>query len=117
MKAAELMNSIKEAEAHGAYNGDVWKLYFDLCDGIEEGYIEGINHVSRPIDGNRIRVSCEDTAIWVVNPANTDRFTYVGGNPKSGRRPVRAAGTYERTRAMVYATGNKWAIENFNATH
>ena len=24
---------------------------------------------------------------------------------------------YERTRAMVYATGNKWAIENFNATH
>ena len=24
---------------------------------------------------------------------------------------------YERTRARVYATGNKWAIENFNATH
>ncbi len=24
---------------------------------------------------------------------------------------------YERTRRMVYATGNKWAIENFNATH
>ena len=24
---------------------------------------------------------------------------------------------YERTRASVYATGNKWAIENFNATH
>lgn len=24
---------------------------------------------------------------------------------------------YERTRNMVYATGNKWAIENFNATH
>jgi hypothetical protein len=24
---------------------------------------------------------------------------------------------YERTRATVYATGNKWAIENFNATH
>ena len=24
---------------------------------------------------------------------------------------------YERTRAAVYATGNKWAIENFNATH
>lgn len=23
----------------------------------------------------------------------------------------------ERTRAAVYATGNKWAIENFNATH
>ena len=24
---------------------------------------------------------------------------------------------YERTRAQVYATGNKWAIENFEATH
>lgn len=24
---------------------------------------------------------------------------------------------YERTRAAVMATGNKWAIENFNATH
>ena len=24
---------------------------------------------------------------------------------------------YERTRNAVYATGNKWAIENFNATH
>ena len=23
----------------------------------------------------------------------------------------------ERTRAAVYATGNKWAIENFEATH
>lgn len=24
---------------------------------------------------------------------------------------------YERTKAQVYATGNKWAIENFHATH
>ena len=24
---------------------------------------------------------------------------------------------YERTRATVYATGNKWAIESFNATN
>lgn len=24
---------------------------------------------------------------------------------------------YERTRAQVMATGNKWAMENFNATH
>lgn len=30
-----------------------------------------------------------------------------------GRKPT----PYERTRAQVYATGNKWAIENFNATH
>lgn len=24
---------------------------------------------------------------------------------------------YERARNAVYATGNRWAIENFNATH
>ena len=24
---------------------------------------------------------------------------------------------YERTKRAVYATGNRWAIENFNATH
>ena len=24
---------------------------------------------------------------------------------------------YERTKREVYATGNKWAIENFHATH
>lgn len=24
---------------------------------------------------------------------------------------------YERTKAQVYVTGNKWAIENFEATH
>lgn len=33
---------------------------------------------------------------------------------KSYSRPMTP---YERTRAAVYATGNKWAIENFNATH
>ena len=29
----------------------------------------------------------------------------------------RRATPYERTRAAVYATGNRWAIENFEATH
>jgi len=39
--------------------------------------------------------------------------------PCAGRelrdRPPRSM--YERTKAQVYATGNKWAIENFHATH
>lgn len=30
---------------------------------------------------------------------------------------MRRLSPYERTRAAVYATGNKWAIENFKATH
>lgn len=29
----------------------------------------------------------------------------------------RPQSVYERTKAQVYATGNKWAIENFHATH
>ena len=30
---------------------------------------------------------------------------------------IRAPTPQERTKAEVYATGNKWAIENFEATH
>ncbi len=33
------------------------------------------------------------------------------------REYTRPATPYERCRNAVYATGNKWAIENFNATH
>lgn len=33
---------------------------------------------------------------------------------RSGTRPLTP---YERCRNVVYATGNRWAIENFNATH
>lgn len=40
--------------------------------------------------------------------------------PCNGRESARGVGrpsAYERARAAVYATGNKWAIENFHATH
>lgn len=30
---------------------------------------------------------------------------------------VKIEGPFERTREKVYATGNKWAKENFDATH
>ena len=33
------------------------------------------------------------------------------------RKTIRRVDPQERTRAAVYATGNKWAIENFEATH
>ena len=36
---------------------------------------------------------------------------------KASKPRTRPLSPYERTRASVYATGNKWAIENFNATH
>lgn len=38
-----------------------------------------------------------------------------GRETKTGR--TRPMSPYERTKAQVYATGNKWAIENFHATH
>lgn len=38
---------------------------------------------------------------------------YTSGDNKSPRSIT----PYERTKAQVYATGNKWAIENFHATH
>ena len=38
---------------------------------------------------------------------------YSSGNKDNSYRET----PYERTKAQVYATGNKWAIENFHATH
>ena len=35
----------------------------------------------------------------------------------SGNNSSRRDTPYERTKKEVYATGNKWAIENFHATH
>lgn len=43
------------------------------------------------------------------------RQPYKGGY--SSNAPRRQPSHYERTKAQVYATGNKWAIENFEATH
>jgi len=39
--------------------------------------------------------------------------------PAEGTRriPARTLSPYERTRAQVTATGNRWAMENFIATH
>lgn len=36
---------------------------------------------------------------------------------KTDQKKTRPMSPYERTRAAVYATGNRWAIENFKATH
>ncbi len=48
----------------------------------------------------------------------SDPFTSMGAIcHSSGSKEERPVSTYERTKAQVYATGNKWAVENFNATH
>lgn len=38
-------------------------------------------------------------------------------NGNRSRKMKKTESPYERTRAAVYASGNKWAIENFEATH
>lgn len=48
-----------------------------------------------------------------VNNSFCDGIFYTSGDNKSPRRED----PYERTKRQVYATGNKWAIENFHATH
>lgn len=45
-----------------------------------------------------------------------DNFDSIRISPEI-KKQFRRQTPYERTRAAVYATGNKWAIENFNATH
>ena len=55
---------------------------------------------------------------WNYNGKKDDFFNsmicYESRREKHRERPL---SLYERTRNQVYATGNKWAIENFHATH
>ena len=53
-----------------------------------------------------VKEALDDAGIGEKDPNRADIL-------KAVRRPS----PYERTRAVVYATGNKWAIENFEATH
>lgn len=56
--------------------------------------------------------SCKDCLNW---EACDDEDKGVSICEAYEKRPRLSA--YERTKAQVYATGNKWAIENFHATH
>lgn len=47
----------------------------------------------------------------VVDQATADAIM------KITRSKPRRQSMYDREKARVYATGNKWAIENFHATH
>lgn len=44
-----------------------------------------------------------------------ERAASAAGKKKRGR--PRRLSPYERAKAQVHATGNRWAIENFEATH
>ena len=111
MKMKEFIESTKEAGIDSFYAEHIINLYFDVNDAIEEGCIEGIV-ASRPTNGI-LTVTCSDGTVKVYGEDGVLKFREIK------RKPVQKTylSPYERTRAMVYATGNKWAIENFNATH
>ena len=48
---------------------------------------------------------------------HTESGTFCESCYKERTRSERRPSPYERTKSMVYATGNKWAIENWNSTH
>ena len=65
-----------------------------------------------------------DLAVWIIKEALETAYiaglNAAAGEPepvKQKSEPRTRSTPYERTRAAVHATGNKWAIENFNATH
>ena len=71
-----------------------------------------------------LALSRKDNRTMICDECGTkealDSIGMVKGNPQ--REEILSAvrrkpSPYERTRAEVYATGNKWAIENFEATH
>ncbi len=48
------------------------------------------------------------------NPLGAITFSSGSSNNRRTEKPM---SNYDRTKAQVYATGNRWAIENFEATH
>lgn len=61
----------------------------------------------------------------VCGVCGSHAITYIGDDmcfcehcrKETEARDIIIQSPYERRRAAVYATGNRWAIENFNATH
>lgn len=119
MKMQEFITQVKMCEEEGGNwyakrEVGLYDLYSDYSEAIENEYVENIS-MDRP-SGNTIRVYCEDG--YVVITKEEERLFYqMHAKRKRQTSYHRPASHYERTKAMVYATGNKWAIENFEATH
>lgn len=65
----------------------------------------------------RMRTVCGKCRSKEIDYLGNDRcYCYRCGSEQESRDEI-IESPYERTRRAVYATGNRWAIENFNATH
>lgn len=119
MKAEEMVRGIRECEEKYATRMvGLLDLVDDIEDAIEDGYIEEVS-VRYVRDSKKVRIRCEDGIIWVKRQDGKLNIRVIEDPKPEDVRPTTRSGLspYERTRATVYATGNRWAIENFNATH
>ena len=74
---------------------------------------EEFNEVFEPYSNAFGGLSYDDVAEGIENISEEEPKEEVRDNSYRTSR----ISPYERTKASVYATGNKWAIENWNATH
>ncbi len=119
MKVEEMVSGIRECEEkYASRMMGLLDLVGDIEDALEEGYIEDVS-VRYVRNSKKVRIRCEDGIIWVNRQDGKLNIRVIEDPKPEDVRPTTRRGLshYERTRAMVYATGNKWAIENFNATH
>lgn len=114
MKVSEIIQVVEDNEDfYSRRNSGLRDLYWNIRDAIEEGCVENVD-VNIYDSGKSLTVYCEDGYVHFTASGNGLEVKERLYRPKV--RPVKAR-PYERTRAFVYATGNRWAIENFNATH
>ena len=119
MKVEEMVSGIRECEEkYASRMMGLLDLVGDIEDALFEGYIEDVS-VRYVRDSEKVRIRCEDGIVWVNRQDGNLNIRVIEDPKPEDVRPTTRRGLshYERTRAMVYATGNKWAIENFNATH
>lgn len=132
MKAAEYIKKLNEKvdeldgesaiELYNQMSHPAFRLYDDTLDAIGDGYIDYLTTdqlSSYDYEDCSFTVKLDDGKVIVKEGINGIETVLVP-NRKEAPRPVRPRNVlshYERTRAMVYATGNRWAIENFEATH
>ena len=122
------MTTLKKQDAkwYSEMAGETFVEVYQTCDA-DSG--DGYTTLLGCDDGSWI--FCNDDRRWdFANKGEAVRFARRQGfeierpeQPKETPRVIEYApwnlrsDPYSRTRARVYATGNRWAIENFNATH
>jgi len=60
---------------------------------------------------------CAECGGTHIDYMGNDKWFCIDCNKEVETRDKYVYTPFERTRNAVYATGNRWAIENFNATH